>query len=530
MEEVSVKRERESEEDANERTAKALLATDKVVDLNNQYMELSKRERLQWFNVGSSSLPLPLQQIIATTDAGVLMTLAQMSPLFLDLTRQEWVWREMFRRDYPSDFEFCRGKVPFFVLSENHPFYNGQPIHGNAWKRYYLHIANNYRRCVEDFSWIFRVPPAGFHVLDLKTANAKQVYRWAHAMLFNKHIENFFDRRAFIAWHFVCLFVAITNPNGIYQNQSQIALDYWNYAKNRSWMWKYLAFCNPDPANRVKRKLQILQAGPSLFSYYDGFTPPISDRSFQSFVELIPDGENNAQKWNEMDFFSSSDRGHFQSFLTAQRMSANFAAFENVADETRQDIVTQAMVCWDILRDCYRIPCISSFHMSVRFGAFSLGVYMTRESSFVSQKVDGFLDELGAALLDLDFHLNRRDNSIFPTRDLNDRFDMLCNPFKRFSLPFRSMMYGDVYHLLWPGIEWSVRGLFGICLDYPRVDSLPNAGKIRYLQSCIQCGVQPAVPQQCGGTCSNKKAIYCGTECQLKHWMAGHQKECRKKK
>lgn len=54
----------------------------------------------------------------------------------------------------------------------------------------------------------------------------------------------------------------------------------------------------------------------------------------------------------------------------------------------------------------------------------------------------------------------------------------------------------------------------------------------KYIQHiiCSNCGYVPLFPQQCGGTCSNKKAIYCGTECQLKHWMAGHQKECGKKK
>jgi hypothetical protein len=48
-------------------------------------------------------------------------------------------------------------------------------------------------------------------------------------------------------------------------------------------------------------------------------------------------------------------------------------------------------------------------------------------------------------------------------------------------------------------------------------------------QVCLQCGIVSASLQQCGGTCGDECAIYCGPKCQRTHWETKHRNECQRK-
>lgn len=66
-------------------------------------------------------VPPDIQKMIAYSTAGTLMKLARVNKFFYALASDDHVWKRMFARDYPEDFAFCRGELPFFILTRDHP-------------------------------------------------------------------------------------------------------------------------------------------------------------------------------------------------------------------------------------------------------------------------------------------------------------------------------------------------------------------------------------------------------------------------
>jgi hypothetical protein len=121
---------REREDDAEE------IAQSESFKKNEKlYKELSREERLS-VSRGFETLPRDLQTIIASINAGTLMNLARTSLLFADIGNQEWVWKQMFQRDFPKEFVFCRGRAFFFNIRGSRDKLN--------WKGFYLNVAKEY--------------------------------------------------------------------------------------------------------------------------------------------------------------------------------------------------------------------------------------------------------------------------------------------------------------------------------------------------------------------------------------------------
>jgi len=103
-------------------------------------------------------------KLIATGDLYVLLNLAQTNKTFAELLTREDVWRTLYAKDYPIDFAFCQGQLPFYVLTDDHPlmkvvqiasrknkpspddkpFYSIPPDFKCAWKRFYLKTRDMY--------------------------------------------------------------------------------------------------------------------------------------------------------------------------------------------------------------------------------------------------------------------------------------------------------------------------------------------------------------------------------------------------
>lgn len=165
--------------------------------------------------------------------AGTLMRLARANNLFNGIASNDIVWERMVARDYPNDFAFCRGKLPFFVLTRDHPFYVPGCIYEferMPWKRFYLRLEDLYRKAAAHFysrhkdDWVYlrasyepvtskpvekRVIPS----IDTKKAGAREIYRWYIKYGIEATIETYhepIDRLAGFVWLFICAFVALT--------------------------------------------------------------------------------------------------------------------------------------------------------------------------------------------------------------------------------------------------------------------------------------------------------------------------------
>jgi len=80
-------------------------------------------------------------KMIAAGDVYVLLSLAQTNTTFAQLMRSEDVWRALFSKDFPEDYLFCGGELPFYIVTNGHPlekYVTIDPLDKCAWKRFYL--------------------------------------------------------------------------------------------------------------------------------------------------------------------------------------------------------------------------------------------------------------------------------------------------------------------------------------------------------------------------------------------------------
>jgi hypothetical protein len=153
------------------------------------------------------------------------------------------------------------------------------------------------------------------------------------------------------------------------------------------------------------------------------------------------------------------------------------------------DIRYKFFIVWDMLADGYSIPCVQTYiHPLVE------AMYMAREPTRVREYVA---------------KLRTRVNDIKYQRTLAKT----CYPFVT-----RRGSFHDLLRLL---KKYAI---------VPRTD----AGRVRWLQRpvCVVCGVDASITllSRCGGTCHQEDAVYCGSQCQHKHWIQGrHNTVCKPK-
>ena len=95
-----------------------------------------------------SEMPLEMVYYIARMSAGALMNLAQTMPEIAELAQKDYVWKMLFERDFPNEFNFCGGYVPFYVVDADSPAFawvaNRADAEGPPWNRFYLHVRQIY--------------------------------------------------------------------------------------------------------------------------------------------------------------------------------------------------------------------------------------------------------------------------------------------------------------------------------------------------------------------------------------------------
>jgi hypothetical protein len=466
-------------------------------------------------------IPQDLIRIIATMTPGTLMKLAlTMNRFFIELSRDDNVWQRLYRRDFPHDYAFCRGVLPFFVLEPTHPFYmpgSVSEFDPSPWKRYYLHTAYNYynmcdyvRGCLEyadekdDLVWL--VDPAG--------STSRQVYDWCHEYAMSRNYESF-DRRASLAWIFVCLFAWYVSPEGtVLGSNRAIAKVYARFARSRPWMYRYLLHMRPDIQNRRKDKDMYGE-----LSNRPLFGPLLASNDLQRIAKQYP----IQRDWENL--FSNSDKGHLKSFIDTCRMSPDLnPAFQGVFDEQRANRNQIVIRCWDLLVDCYRIPCVTSLHLVdvFSFNGFA-DVSMTRNSEEIRQKIQTLISNANGRLI-MDLDMKKWSRPIFNSPEFNTEARTIMDPWFLISQSNIFHQHTMIYQLK----TNDEKEIFEENSTAPRM-AQQDRKPILYIEQpiCLQCGTVPAIPQQCGGTC--QQAIYCGVECQRVHWVSEHHNECKKK-
>lgn len=500
---MSEKRNRESEEDKNERVAKTLALTDVVQKAEAEFLNLSKAEQDQFGFQKFSNLPIDVQKLIASMNVGVLMNMAQISRMFAMLARQDWLWKRCFERDYPKEYAFCRGELPFYVVNKSHPFwYNGfvKPEDEPAWKRFYLHVANQYRKYVGNFVKVWRDVEKDVTLgIDMQYTTSREIYNFCHRIILGKQLD-WFDWRCKLAWYFVCTIVWYFKYQRRFNTNRSVAWSFWNIARvipEYQWLLPFLT--HSGVASDEKQDYTDEEPSPKTISIlfrtseYEG--ADLVAENFEEYVQKNP-------PWKKPTLFTEENRINLLKLIDTQRNNGEFRRRENYEDDdffNRQS--EKLIVIWDMLSYCYHNPCLFSL------GKHIPNAYMIYKSKELQARVE-----------------KRRirgesNNQLFLyfTEQHRDQFKPMSNPLLVVSETTDLEIFIE---------HGRIFSLFAKYKKLPRTDT----GVIKYIQSsCISCGTILKEPKMCGGMCNNKSIVFCGTECQTIHWKKGHYKECGKK-
>lgn len=520
-----MKRDRGDEEDLNDTEVKKIIQSNDIIILNQVYNRLSIQEREAFFrNIFEKDvifkrfygIPEDLLRIIAKMTPGTLMKLARtMDTFFIRLARDDRIWQEMFRRDFPKDYEFCRGVLPFYVLEPTHPFYTPGSVSKDdlsPWKRYYLHIAKRYQDLTVSVGLLFinneEIIPGDFDFDSSKSQpKSREFYRWIHQFVLPKRYDSF-DWRSTLAWTFIGAFVWYVTPDDYKILESaDVAKTMYIYSKDRPWMILYL-ICMYSNHDKGIDYIGLEEEDIPIHG------PRLSEKSLKEINSLFPlaSVDRNA-------IFSKEDRGRLESFISTRINSTRLdTGYANT--EVRTERGKKLLQIWDFLADCYSIPCIFSLEMV--FGEIGK-VYMARESTQIRERIQNLIAENPIEILNLDMS---NTIPIFSRPGLQIQAVNIMNL-------WYPIQQSDIFTANRPGEETNTsldsffvnayfpKYIFRVYSATPRKGS----GRIAYSETCIQCGIVPALPQQCSGTC--ERTVYCGVECQRAHWLLGHQKECR---
>lgn len=516
------KRERtDDEKDLNDTEVKRLVQNTDLILINQVYSRLSLQEReafvRQLFEKDVLfkpfyGIPRNLLKIIATMTPGTLMKLAQtMDPFFIALARDDNVWKQMFRRDFPKDYEFSRGVLPFYIPEPTHPFYTPGSIQSydtSPWKRYYLHTLREYYEMAWSITAVFDnndddIP--GF--FEWEHATYRECYNWIHQYILPKRY-NIFDWRSTLAWVFIGAFVWYVTP----ENKRNLTTKYTTktfkkYAKDRPWMMLYLICMRPDQNAKVDNF--NLENAPI-------YGPQLTEKYLKEINHLFP-----LVSVDKEALFSKEDRGKLDSFITTSIFSNKLnPAFKNMNIEERTKRGEILLRLWDFFSDCHHIPCIFSLNMAV---LQIIGEsYMARESTQIRNGIQNLIAQNPTVILNLD--MEKISTPIFSQPRLQEQMLNIMNIW--YPIQQSNIFTNDDIDetTLFEIFDWNVNAPKYFFQKYSSAPRWQGGNKIMFLETCIQCGVVPAIPQQCGGTC--ERTVYCGVECQSAHWVLEHRNKC----
>jgi MYND finger len=378
-----------------------------ILSVTDEYLTLSKRVRLALAERGFSFLPEDVQRLIAQVDVPTLMSLAPTNKMFAELASSNHIWQYFFERDFPEDYGYRNGQIPFYVTDANDISIRGVDYNRDsaivipqAWKREYLRTRLYYNQSwkvwepylpllpEEDLDFTKKYNAIMDHVIEAE----EEVY-WPHGQ---DALPVFFPSfRAIIARKFIKWFDQNTiagpaiaqaghkfpplprlTPMGYKEKFGEKAMKTWlsYFITGASVGSLYLRTVDEN-----SQSIETVKMASSV-GLFEGFTVRALERN-------INDARDEIVRWRQKfgnNLFNASRREAFEQWLRRQarfRYTAPlFLPFLTATEEEKETEIKRALQWWDFLAHvsnnrtlfCYmylasnallQTPNIPSFHI-----------------------------------------------------------------------------------------------------------------------------------------------------------------------
>jgi hypothetical protein len=486
-----MKREQEDSEDPDQIVQRVKLH-DGFLSGTEFYWALPERKKRTLGLYGFDFLPTDLQALIAKMDAGGLLSLAQANRMFADIARNDQVWKDLFQRDFPHDWKYCQGELPFFVITEDHPLWQPGLINEfdkSGWKRFYLHTRAMYYRKVEDDK-LQKLPFSTWYKKYQKKRDTKlDIAHLCHL--------------------FVCVMSWLYKGRGAFRFEANTPNDsrmiFWQNIHVNEWLRPYV-LCSLIHDDRDYFETD-------LFSEYTG----ISEIPF--FREYRKKFDIKQSQWLEaldIKLFSNADKESLIFYLKSKvERPGIFHGFDGLEQEEKIKIVVFVSGVWDMLSDAYNnIKSIytdpTAFMLYYFSGIpFSMITHSVRLKEYVKFK----MEENPFESIKFNFQKKR----IFTLPRLDKELSEITNPLTFFTNKTNTEELLNMF-----------QGYFSAPRNikqkyHPETDTYTyERTSLFFIESrlCMQCN-SDLVTGACG-RCG--KAFYCSKGCQKAHWHSGEHK------
>jgi len=421
-------------------------------------------------------------KLIATGDVYVLLNLAQTNKTFAELLTREDVWRTLYAKDYPIDFAFCQGQLPFYVLTDEHPlmkvvqiagrankpFYSIPPDFKCAWKRFYLKTRDMYGglRSVEA-----RTMMASFQ----RPETTVQL-SWIALVMISLAINGTEN-----------LVFSVKDKRNVYSTVEKQKLP---------WMNAYLAAIQLNYSSFIQDLFLISNED----SYIPMLTTEYEFTDTEAAAAVLFSDEHQA----EFDMlcenmFGGSASKVYRSFTTMWRV---LGAAHKMRCVTSLGFVSQELYNRLTMQN-------ETYDYSYLFGPWM--PYMAWYSQTINENVS-------AALMKESLRMTADDFIRIQTLML-DPLEIIIPPGARYKLWGHRSLYGGLhsYLLTEEEEEGNFPELIFLYFNQPP-QHVMNKGrqKLRVLKSCIECGIQ-SLPLFACADCRDVSQTWCGNQCARNH-------------
>jgi hypothetical protein len=414
-------------------------------------------------------LPKDLQALIAKMDAGGLLSLAQANRMFADIARNDQVWKDLFQRDFPHDWKYCQGELPFFVITEDHPLWQPGFINENdksGWKRFYLHTR-------ELYGYFIPVPyDSSLSFNDRYTEYQK-----------GKHEQIVINHCSYL---FVCLMAYLFKGRGAFDFRILTPTIICSEFITNSLVGGTLDWLK----NYVRGSFAFFNNQKNYFYKYT--------RSRENITYFF---NNQNDKKELFKLFNEEDKESFVAFLNARaERSGIFKGFDGLEGEELDIFKSKLFNIWNMItlayhnrKSIYAHPMLSDVSY---FG--NIIWHMVGNSYYIKNNVNTIITNNPH----LTFDLNYGTGALFDLPRFESLFNSQIDPYNDFSE--NRKLY---------------KRLFKHFASAPRVPLINNGSILKFI-ACDNCNLTEA-SQKCG-RCG--KAFYCSKGCQKAHWHSGEHK------
>ena len=484
---------RGGDEDDSEATqsVKRVLTSEGFLSKVTAYWLLSDEQKNKLGLYGFFFLTPELQKIIAQVDAATLLKLGQTNKFFADLARRDQIWKDLFEKDFPHDWKYCQGELPFFVLTENHPLW--QPglineIDKSGWKRFYLHTRWMYFEKVND---------GRDEKLSFNTWYKK----------YQKKRDKDLDI-ANLCHLFVCTMSWLFKGRGAFRFEANTPNDsrmiFWQNIHVNEWLRPYV-LCSLIHDNRDYFEND-------LYTNYTGISETPFYREYKKKFNI------NQSQWLEawkQTLFSRSDKENLERYLQAKiERPGIFRGFDNLEHMEQIDVAVAVLHVWDMLSKAYEnIKSIYTDAIAFMYYMKMIPFSMIADCAEIKEDTKILMTNNPFEFVKFNF----KKSQIFSIPRLDKKLSELTNPLTFFTNKPETGQLLQLFKLFCVAPR-----KFEYYVTDPDTNKKTEHGRLFFIKSqlCMQCNSAPGT-HACG-RCLGAK--YCGRECQKKHWQNGGHK------